>query len=111
MALDKPEVIDAIGIEDATGAAILTIADSWDWEDEGKHLLALQAKLNSYFEFIESGQVWESYPKAQGRDLIVEVVTRFPLSEAGKELVRRASEACSDLGIRIRTRHHSGSTS
>lgn len=108
MALDKPEVVDAIGIEDATGFVVLTIADSWDWEDEGQHLLALQAKLNSYFEFIESGQVSESYPGASGRDLVIELVSRFPLPEAAQELVRRASEACSDLGVRIRTRHYTG---
>jgi len=108
MALDKPEVVDAIGIEDATGSAVLTIADSWDWEDEGRHLLALQAKLNSYFEFIESGQVWESHPGARSRELVVELVTRFPLPDAAQELLRRASEASSDLGIRIRTRHYPG---
>ncbi len=108
MALDKPQVVDAIGIEEATGCAVLTIADSWDWEDEGQHLLALQAKLNSYFEFIESGQVWESHPGARGRELVIELVSRFPLPKAGEELMRRASEACSDLGVRIRTRHYPG---
>ena len=110
MGLDKPEEVDAIGIEDATGVAVLTIADSWDWEEEGEHLLALQAKLNSYFEFIESGQVWESYPGAQGRDLVIEIVTRFPLPGVAEELVHRASEASSDLGVQIRIRHYSGST-
>jgi mRNA interferase HigB len=31
--------------------------------------VALQAKLNAYFEFIERGQVWHSYPAAKGRQL------------------------------------------
>jgi hypothetical protein len=109
MALDRPYVIDAIGIEEGTGCAVLTIADSWDWEDEGPHLLALQAKLNSYFEFIESGQVWESHPGARGRELVIELVSRFPLPQNAQELVHRASEACSDLRVRIRTRHYEGS--
>ena len=42
MSLDKPKIVDAIGIEKDTGMAILTIVDSWDWAEEKRHLLALQ---------------------------------------------------------------------
>jgi hypothetical protein len=40
MALDHPKVIDAIGVEKEPGFAVLTLADSWDWEDEHTHILA-----------------------------------------------------------------------
>lgn len=106
MALERTDVVDAIGIEEATGAAVLTIADAWDWTNDREHLLALQAKLNRYFDFIESGEIWKTYPEAADRDLVIEVVGRFPISPAGRELLRRASEACADLGVQIRDRHH-----
>jgi len=109
MALDKPDTIDAIGIENNTDFAILTIADSWDWKDERKHLLALQAKLNACFNFIESGDIWKSYPDAAGRQLIIDVVCRFPIPKIGKDLLSRASEACSILEVLVRSRHYSGS--
>jgi hypothetical protein len=67
MSLDQPNKVDAIGLEKGTDQTVLTIADSWDWTDEPKHLIALQAKLNSYLEFIESGQVWDEYPTAKGK--------------------------------------------
>ena len=77
MTLETVETVDAIGIEDATQHAVLTIADSWDWEDERIHLSALQDKLNAYFEFIESGQIWEFYPTAHGKRIRIDVVFRF----------------------------------
>ena len=108
MPLDNPDVIDAVGIEKDSEFAALTIADSWDWQDEQKHLLALQAKLNAYFRFIESGQIWQSYPDAAGRQIVIDVIGRFPLPQLGIEFLTKASDACAGLGIRIRYRHYRG---
>ena len=108
MALDETNVVDALGIENDTGFAVLTIADQWDWEDEHAHLLALQAKLNAYFRFIETGQIWEIYPEATGRHLIIDVVGRYPLPQIGDDLLKHAAAACAELGISIRARHHPG---
>ena len=106
MALEKPDVVDAVGVEEATGVAVLTIADAWDWTNEREHLLALQSKLNRYLDFIESGEIWKEYPQAVGRDLVIEVVGRFPIPEAGLELLRRAAEVSDNLGVQIRNRHY-----
>lgn len=104
MALEKLETADAIGIETLTGCVVLTITDSWDWSDERSHLLALQAKLNRYFDFIEEGQLIESYPAAIGRKKVIDIVTRYPLPSAGVALLNKARESVSDLQIVIRTR-------
>jgi len=96
MSVEKAGVIDAIGVEKNSGKVILTISDHLGWEDESGHLSTLQAKLNSYLAFIESGEMLESYPDARGRDVIIDVVgkdlptpnaERF-LEKAGKELAR-----------------------
>jgi len=58
MSLEKTDTVDAVGVENDSLQAVLTIADSWDWTEEQKHLSALQAKLNAYFGFIECGQIW-----------------------------------------------------
>lgn len=104
MALDKINSVDAVGIETSTDCVVLTIADSWDWSDEGAHLLALQAKLNSYFDFIEDGQLVESYPSAAGRRQVIDVITRYPLPTVGTALLDRARESVADLQIEIRSR-------
>ena len=108
MALDDIGVIDAIGIENDTGKVILTIADAWDWEDVHAHLLALQTKLNVCFSFVEEGELLEVYPEASGREVAIDVVTKFPMHPKGAELFGFASNACRDLEIEIRTRHVSG---
>ena len=105
MALDNTGVIDAIGIENDTGMVILTIADGWDWEDAHGHLLALQAKLNAYFSFVEEGELLEAYPQASGRQVAIDVVTKFPMHPKGSELLGVAANACRDLEIEIRTRN------
>ena len=66
MSLENAKVVDAIGIEDTTGFAVLTIADSWDWQDEQQHLAALQEKLNTYFDFIGAGEVFSAHWQASG---------------------------------------------
>jgi hypothetical protein len=109
MSLDDLEVIDAIGIDRNTGFIVLTIADSWDWSDVDRHLLALQAKLNKYFEFIEGGQVYEVYPDVYERSVVIDVVGRFSLSEAGRELLEKASRVCSELNAQVQFHFFSGS--
>lgn len=106
MALDNANVVDAVGVENGTGFLVLTIADSWDWVNEREHLGALQAKLNAYLNFIESGEVWESCPESAERQIVIDVVTRFPLPPSGKDLLQRASEVSADLRVQIRHRHH-----
>jgi hypothetical protein len=108
MALENVGTVDTVGIERDSDFVILTIADAWDWHDERIHLLALQAKLNAYFGFIESGQIWESYPEAAGRQIEIDVVGKFPLPQAGIDLLKRGSDVCAKLGVRISYRHYPG---
>lgn len=104
MALQDTDTIDALGIETGTGLVVLTLADGWDWSNEGQHLLHLQAKLNTYFAFVESGQIWEKCGDAKGRQVVVDVVIRFPMSAAGAELLKRAGDVSASLGVKIRCR-------
>ncbi|WZP00674.1 DUF6572 domain-containing protein [Isosphaeraceae bacterium EP7] len=102
MSLQNQNIVDAIGVEISTESVVLTIADSWDWIDVHAHLSALQAKLNFYFEFIESGQIWDVYPSAKGRQLVIDVVARFPMPTSGRKLLEIASEVASQLEVIIR---------
>ena len=77
MSLDNTEVVDAIGTDKSTNTVVLTIIDSWDWKSELGHLEALQEKLNAYFCFVESRQIYESYPDASDRKLRIDVVGRY----------------------------------
>lgn len=104
MGLDKTNIVDAVGIEVSTGSVVLTIVGSWDCNDEHAHLLALQAKLNSYFDFIEGGQLLDEYPNSVGRKQIIDVITRYPLPANGHELLDKARSVTSGLNVEISTR-------
>ena len=81
MSLDNLEAVDAVGTEKDSGTVVLTIFDAWDWDDQTRHLMALQAKLNAYFGFVESGQIYEAYPAAAGKALRLDVISRYPLAD------------------------------
>jgi hypothetical protein len=106
MSLDNSNVVDAVGLEQQSDTVVLSIIDSWEWTDEKAHLVALQEKLNSYFGFVESGQVYESYPDAQGRALRIDIVGRYPLPAAGASFVDAASKVAGELKMGVTFRLH-----
>jgi Family of unknown function (DUF6572) len=106
MALDRTDTIDAIAIEVGSDLAALTILDSWSWQDECDHLLVLQSKLSAYFRFVETGQIWESYAEAAGRQIVIDVVGKFPIPQIGIDFLHRAADACSSLNVKICYRQH-----
>ncbi len=100
MPLEDTTKVDAISTDPA-GPVNLTIFDAWDWSDERAHLVALQAKFNVYFGFIQSGQLVENYPKAKELPLVIRVITKFPLSQAGEKLIEQAGIAAAQLSIKV----------
>jgi hypothetical protein len=108
MSLDNLEVVDVVGTERDGGTIVLTILDSSDWDDEERHLLALQAKLNAYFGFVESGQIYEAYPSAAGRTLRIDVISRYPVPDIALAFLEKAATVASQLNITIAHQTYSG---
>ena len=90
---------------------MLTIADSWPWNDENNHLLALQDKLNAYFEMIQSGQLRDCFPPSKGRQLRIQVVFRFRPPTTALALLAEAAKAGSKLNVLISLETFVGKTS
>jgi len=101
MSLDNLEAVDAVGTEAEDGTVVLSIIDSWDWMDEQRHLRALQDKLNAYFGFVESGQLYEAYPNANGRPLRIDVVSKFSLPQAALTFLEKASAVAAQLKVTV----------
>ena len=106
MSLDNLEVIDAVGTERDSGTVVLSLFDAWDWDDERAHLTALQAKLNAYFGFVESGQIHEAYPAAAGKVLRIDIVSRYPMPDTALTLLEKAKTVATQLNITITHRTH-----
>jgi hypothetical protein len=101
MGLENPNVIDVAGLERDGSAIVLTIADGLDWADEHGHLAALQRKLDAYLACIETGQVFELYPQAAGRRVVIDVVTSQQLPSSGLQLLGLASTVARALGASV----------
>jgi hypothetical protein len=106
MSLDNLEVVDAVGTEIENSAVVLTIVDSWDWQDQRSHLTALQAKLNTYFGFVESGQIYESYPDAKGKALRIDIVSKFAPPDIALKFLEKASAVAAQLNLTVTQRVH-----
>ncbi|MBK8477097.1 MAG: hypothetical protein IPL39_12605 [Opitutaceae bacterium] len=100
MSIDHPKIVDAIGTERATGDVDLTIADQRDWSDVVAHLRALQEKINSYLDFLESGDVFREYPAAKEKKMKILIIFRYP-PPAGDAFVflARAEEFVRERGF------------
>jgi hypothetical protein len=101
MSIAQSHVVDAIGVDVATGDVVMTIIDHLDWDAEGEHLRLLQDKLNTYAAFIEAGELQEKYPNATGRGIRIDIVGRFVLSEDGQALIENARELLRRLDVAV----------
>ena len=104
MALAESNTIDAIGICSSTDDLILTLIDELDWSHEFDHLVLLQEKINAYVRFVESGELIESYAKAKGRHVVIEVVSQYPLAAQAEGFFREASGVLRGADIDLRFR-------
>jgi hypothetical protein len=101
MSVEQPDKIDLATVNKATGDLWLTISDHLSWEDEGKHLVLLQSKLNAYLRFIESGEIFQKVPDAKGRSIVINLVGKFPLSQNANSFISEARTAIENAGFRL----------
>ena len=104
MGLENPGVVDAISTAKDDSQVTLSIFDAWDWVDEANHLFAIQDKLNSYSDFVQSGQIYENYPAAVSRPVIIQLVTKYPLPAKAEAYLNVARKAAVQLNLQISSR-------
>ena len=105
MAVDNPEVVDIISVE-PSGCVVLTISDHLDWLDSISHQQILQAKINRYLAFVESGEILDCYPHADARSVIIKVVTQCEPDLAGLQFFERAKSALAQAGFQFHWRQY-----
>jgi hypothetical protein len=102
MSVEQTDVVDVIGINGDD--VILTISDHLDWDDEPNHLMSLQAKLNSYLSFIESGELLTVCPAAVGKAPVIQVVARVAPNSQGVLFLDQVRSIVTDAGFEFRFR-------
>jgi hypothetical protein len=104
VSVEDESVIDIIGIDTKQLAVILTVSDHLDWSDTVEHQTILQAKLNRYLAFVESGELLERYPAAKGLRVQFEVVFQFRPDTSAQEFLNKAKGVIDSAGFTLGTR-------
>ncbi len=102
MSVEQPKVIDFIGVDKTSGEAILTITDHLDWNNSGDHQVVLQDKINWYLAFIESGEIFESYPDSKGRSVVIRVLFKHKPDQEGRQFLAKAKQVIEAAGFSLR---------
>lgn len=98
MSVEQRRILDFIGTNKADGHVVLTIADHLPFDDEGR-LVTLQNKLNDYLAFIESGEIYESYPDAKGRQVEIPIQFKHQPNERALSFLQSAGDTISEAGF------------
>jgi hypothetical protein len=75
MSLEKANIIDAIGIDAASGRVVMVIHHSEPWDGSAKQLYQLQEKLNAYLSFALDGEMADTNPDLANRPLALRIDT------------------------------------
>lgn len=103
MTVENSSTIDTVGIDRLTGAVHLNIVDPLPWDDY--HLRLLREKLNAYLGFIETGEIYQSYPEATGRELVISILLRFRPNREAVAFFEQAKAVVQSYGAALLLRH------
>jgi len=105
MALSQSDIVDFLALDDASNRIVVVLVDEHDWSDEHGHMALLQAKLNRYLAFIESGEIREALRQRVRNDvpldwpILIRVVARFSPAPHGMSFIKKVERVISDAGI------------
>jgi len=77
MSIEDTHEVDIVS-KDQQGRILLTISDHLDWKDPTTHLELLQDKVQTYLQFIRSGELTHKFPDATGRHVVIQVMFHYP---------------------------------
>lgn len=108
MSIEDRKAVDFLAVESGDARIVLAISDHRDWSAPMEHLFALQEKMDSYAEFIESGQIWESATEKSGRPILpgsisveIKVFLKYGPPPLFFEFLGRAKEVFATLGVSV----------
>lgn len=88
MKVEQTSVSDFTYIDRETGIVHLVITDHLKWD--GEHLVVVHEKINCYLSFIESGEVFDMLPEAEGKKIQIELITKYKPTEEALQIFGRA---------------------
>ena len=97
MSIEDSQKIDVISI-DKEGNVVLTISDHLEWDESNENLLILQNKINFYLASIENRNLYEQYPEAKDRKIIISIIAKFRPNDDGELFLQQARATLNSAG-------------
>jgi CRP-like cAMP-binding protein len=102
MSITDTNSVDMIGTVAETNTVVLSISDHLKWDErEGEHLMLLQEKINTYLRFIESGEIFITFPNAKGKSLAVRIYLQYEPSQMARDFLEKAVTVLYEAGIEL----------
>lgn len=106
MAVDAPNVIDGMAIDESRKAVCLLLTDHLAWSGKGAlseydHLLLLQEKLNAYISYLETRQYEEQYPREEIVMAVIEIHFKYDITKNCEKLLHTVQDQMGRYGIQI----------
>lgn len=99
MSIEDTNVIDVIA-SDSEGFVVLAISDHLSWSDDPlRHMWLLQEKLNKYLAFLESEEIYDSYPHYRGQPVKIRVVAKYPLTDGAADFYKKVTPVVEGAGF------------
>lgn len=107
MRLADSETVDYVSLEKGSGIVVATLVDDFLGQDEVRRLSLLQKKLNRYFDFIESGEIFDQLSKSTGRQIRrdspvrIDIAARQELSDEGQRFLHHVEDAARSAHVAL----------
>jgi hypothetical protein len=104
VSIDDLGSIDIIAHKPGSSDVQLVISDHWDWTDVHRHCYQLQEKLNTYFGFVEAGEL-HARPDIRAianPDICFAIFCVYEPPPAAREFIAKVQAAVEGEGYRFR---------
>jgi hypothetical protein len=97
MSVEQADVIDGLGLRPEAGVVEMLISDHLEWNEE--HLRLLAAKVEAYANTALSGQLVQSYPRAEGKQVCIKLVWQHVPDADAARFFEAVSQQLDGMGI------------
>ena len=98
MSIEDSQQIDFLSLSGA-GAVVLTISNHLEWNDQT--MLKLQKKISVYLSFIDSGEIYHSYPEAEGKQIRIHIVSNHLPDAQVEAFIKECTNVVNGAGFEL----------
>jgi hypothetical protein len=102
MTIEEVKKIDFARINKKSNTVILTITDHLPWKNNDlDHLYLIQENINTCLSFVESGEMYEEYPKYKNKKVEIEIISKYQFNNETINFLEKVKDVVEGAGFRF----------